>query len=687
MIFDGEQKLGGTGKVVLSDSTTNVIEGNSLLTIGPNLTILGAGKLGANQLGMINQGNILAQGVNTLVIDAGTLGFTNTGKLGASDESGRLVILDTRLTNNGLLHVGATGTLWIKDSTLVNTTSVDLGSGSTLTIDNSNINGVFNAKYATGTIEGTNNIFDNVTYNGEITQSTGSVVTIRNGLTINGRWIMNGSISSAPATRLFFEGKQLLDGSGEVILNDSNANFIEGNGLLAIGPDITLRGSDYIDGQLGLVNQGTLLAQGNNPLIINASVGGVTNNGIMSAEGPGGLSIWGTKLQNNGAIGVTAGSNLNIKDSSIIGGTIDVAAGATGYVTNSVFDGVTVTGDGTISIYDGATLTVRNGLTVNSRLYLEGRDGTYPVSTLTKVVFDGDQALDGAGEVVLNDNESNRIEGNGVLTIGPDISLRGAGHLGAGLPGLINQGTIMAQGTKSLVIDAGLTHFTNNGVLKAEGTGGLRIDAGSFITSGLVEVIAGSKLERMGTFTQTAGNTHVDGSLTATGGLDIQGGSLSGNGTITADVGNAGLVSPGNSPGTLTIHGNFTQSSAGILDIELGGTIAGTEYDVLDITGTAYIDGTLRISLWNGFTPRIGDSFDILLADVIIGSFSVLDLAMAGDYNWQVNYLSDIFGSKDVVRLTMLGTPVPLPTAIWLFMSGLLVFSAFSRRNMRVSLT
>ena len=64
--------------------------------------------------------------------------------------------------------------------------------------------------------------------------------------------------------------------------------------------------------------------------------------------------------------------------------------------------------------------------------------------------------------------------------------------------------------------------------------------------------------------------------------------------------------------GTLTINGSLT--SSGIINMELGGTTAGSTYDVLNVTsGPATISGgTLNVTLINGFTPSNGQNFTIL---------------------------------------------------------------------------
>jgi hypothetical protein len=60
---------------------------------------------------------------------------------------------------------------------------------------------------------------------------------------------------------------------------------------------------------------------------------------------------------------------------------------------------------------------------------------------------------------------------------------------------------------------------------------------------------------------------------------------------------NSGTVSPGNSPGILTINGNYTQTSSGTLLIQINGHTLGTEYSQLKVTGTATLGGNLGVSV------------------------------------------------------------------------------------------
>ena len=87
---------------------------------------------------------------------------------------------------------------------------------------------------------------------------------------------------------------------------------------------------------------------------------------------------------------------------------------------------------------------------------------------------------------------------------------------------------------------------------------------------------------------------------------------LSGSGMMAGVIVNDGIVAPGNSPGHVT-SSSFTQTAGGTLLMELQGkSVAGTDYDWLDITGDANFAGTLQVSLLNGYKPTVGDTFDII---------------------------------------------------------------------------
>jgi hypothetical protein len=112
--------------------------------------------------------------------------------------------------------------------------------------------------------------------------------------------------------------------------------------------------------------------------------------------------------------------------------------------------------------------------------------------------------------------------------------------------------------------------------------------------------------------------------LTAGGLLDLEGGILAGTGVINATVLNNAEVDVGQpgSPGTLTIVGDYTQTAGAVLVIQIGGRNPGTNFDQLNVTGQATVDGTLTVNLINGFRPERGDSFTIMTFGSGTGTFA-----------------------------------------------------------------
>ena len=516
--------------------------------------------------------------------------------------------------------------------------------------------------------------FDNFTVvsDSEIIQLNSVSHTIINDLTIDGKWFLSGTGSS---TDMNFNGTQTLGGIGELIMSDSINNRLLGDAsnTLTVGTDLTIRGAGKTLNLPDLINNGSILAQGVNKLLIQTST--LTNNGTLRAEGAGGLHLSGVNVTNNTSVDVNAGSSLELSSNAVINGIINVAGTGTASASQTTFDGVTLNGDMQQNNFTSNTVT--NGLTLNGAWNLNATSGT------TDMNFQGTQSIGGVGEIVMSDSINNRISGDlNALTVGSDITIHGAGKIGLNLTNIINNGDFQAQGSNAeLRIQS--SSFTNNGTLLAAGVGGMNITSSSFTTNGIVEVALGSQLTRAGTYVQTDGQTNVDGILQATGLIDIQGGELTGDGQINGDINNAGTVGPGNSPGLLSIDGVYSQSVSGILTIELGGLSAGTGYDVLDITGTANLAGTLDVDLFDLggglFSPTLGDTFDILFAETIAGEFDILSLAgLNNGLGWEVSYLLDDLGD-DIVRLSV--QAVPIPAAFWLFGSGMLGLIGISRRK------
>jgi hypothetical protein len=176
---------------------------------------------------------------------------------------------------------------------------------------------------------------------------------------------------------------------------------------------------------------------------------------------------------------------------------------------------------------------------------------------------------------------------------------------------------------------------SNNSTGKFTVTGGqaLSDSASAFSNAGTLTVGKSSQLKLTGAsaaYTQTVGTTTVDGTLTAPGGITISGGSVFGNGgTWSGNVNNSGgTFNVGDktlTAGSESITGTYTQGSGGALDIDVGGTTAGTQFDQLTVSGAASLNGTLNLDLINNFVPTIGSMFDILNASSVTGTFATVN--------------------------------------------------------------
>jgi hypothetical protein len=74
----------------------------------------------------------------------------------------------------------------------------------------------------------------------------------------------------------------------------------------------------------------------------------------------------------------------------------------------------------------------------------------------------------------------------------------------------------------------------------------------------------------------------------------------------------------------LTITGNLTQTNDARVDLELGGTAAGS-FDVVAVSNTATLAGTVKVSTVGGFAPAAGNRFDVITAAARSGNFRAVD--------------------------------------------------------------
>ena len=125
------------------------------------------------------------------------------------------------------------------------------------------------------------------------------------------------------------------------------------------------------------------------------------------------------------------------------------------------------------------------------------------------------------------------------------------------------------------------------------------------------------------------------GSIAGLGSITIDNGTrmhLEHNTNVGVDVENAGRLEVGfvqselaidlSTPGSALIRGNYSQPATGTFAVNLAGLTQGSQFDVLNVTETARLGGTLEVSSIDGFVPSIGDTFQVLTAASVVNTFA-----------------------------------------------------------------
>ena len=210
------------------------------------------------------------------------------------------------------------------------------------------------------------------------------------------------------------------------------------------------------------------------------------------------------------------------------------------------------------------------------------------------------------------------------MSAATDRSSHGAGGAGisASSTTVINSGSITGApndvgranaitftgGTNALELQAGSTiagnvvAFSAADTLRLGGSANASFDASQIGSSaqyrnfGLFEKTGTGTWTLTGTSSQTTPWTISQGTLAVNGSItgDVTvgaAGTLGGNGTITGTIINNGTVAPGNSIGTLTFNGSYTQAVGTTYQVEVNALGPSDRIDVTGAPGTATLNG------------------------------------------------------------------------------------------------
>jgi hypothetical protein len=529
---------------------------------------------------------------------------------------------------------------------------------------------------------------DNATI-GSVTNNAGGFIDVEGGSTLSVTGNVTNSAGGRDGIYTSFNGtgNNTIDIGGTLT---SNGNFeLLGRGDMAsIGNG--MRNSGVVDLENGstltitgdVTNSGDILtsldATGGNTLTI---AGTLSNSGEFQLLGPVDVATVGS-LTNNAAgfVDVYGGSTLTITGEVVNAGTIGLLNGVANISGN--LDNL-ITGE--IYLENGSTLNVAGNF--DTRGFLESYGGSGNIVNLAG----------GTGTLTIEPAGLIDVENGSALTINGNITNASAG---------VDRGIITGfNGTGGNRLDI-TGAVTNNGNFQLLGSGDSASIGGGLTNAGTVDVEGGSTLAITGDVTNSGtletnanspgGNNTITlnglltntptGIITLNGSMDMLQ-ALAGivnSGTI--NVNNSSTVDPPffNNLGTVNIDSTSTfivgtghASGPGYIQLAngtLGEMINSTAFGVINVNGSALLNGTLDILLQGGYDPSVGSSYKFLLtnANGINGVFRNIenDIFNGGTEKWGVIYDS-ADGFVELIAETN-STPVPEPGTLLVLIPALL---------------
>lgn len=575
--------------------------------------------------GITNSGTILASGVSNAGIRVNTLstftgGISNSGTVSGAASAVRISFVSTfagGITNSG-------------------------------TVTGTNAQGIYVTNVSN--------------FSGGISSSSGGKISApSNGIVVQFVSTFSGGISNkgtitSPAVGIDV-GAFVTSFAGGI----NNSGTITGAGVFGINVTV----STFVG---GITNSGAITgALGIRTLPSETFAGGISNGGPITASAydgiqtsnsffSGGISNSSTITANRVGIWASEGSTFSGGISN--GGTITSAS--KGIVAAiSTFSGG-ITNSGTIT-------SVSHGILVSGATFTGNISGTISgnvgIAILSGLTFAGGSAIVNSGTITGTGGTAIDVSGaTSPVTIDHQAGLlSGAVNLSAfadqlNISGGTVNGNIVGQGSSNTVNFAlGGGTFTYGSAFGFSGINQVNVNSGTVILDGT---------NSANTIAVNAGNLQVGDDANSlaslTGAVSVNGGTLSGHGTIIGGVfiNPGGMLAPGGSIGILTISGNLVFTAASHYLITING-VSNSATSVTGAPGTAAL-GSASVGVAPGSVVVAGHTYTILTATGgVTGSFNptVTYGALTGTLTYDANDVFLTLGAGAPSKLTSLLPP------------------------------
>jgi len=472
--------------------------------------------------------------------------------------------------------------------------------------------------------------------------------------------LAHGTFTLTNATDMFDVGAVLADQAANAATGWNGTSLTKaGLGTLVLSGDNSYTGGTVIDDgtlQIGngatsgsitgdVANNGTLAFNRSDSIVF---AGAVSGGGAVSQIGSGTTILAGANSYAGGT--VMAAGTLQVSSDANLGASAGglTFSGGTLATTATLDTGrlVTLNATGSFDVADRTTLGLTGPVTGlgdllkkgAGALRLDSNGNAYGNTLVEAGTLIGNAAsisgnIANAGTLIFDQT----VDGSFGGSIGGFNSVKGQGlKEGGGNLTLMEPSSIdwtIASGTLSTAAE----RFTGNAAIDApgtlvfdqtanasyigafSGTGSLvKAGNGALIFDGAGAAFTGTTFVTDGALIVGSDNAHAD---TILGGAVLvgRGGLLAGHGTVgsgtvsTVTIGSGGVLSPGNSIGTLTINGNLVIGSGALFRVEVDP--AGTSSDLVHVIGNTTINGGTVEHIGNAGAYRLRSSYPILVAD------------------------------------------------------------------------